>query len=45
MHVCLRVCQCACPPLRLLLASGMMWCDIDPCDWLKLSSVVFIWQL
>ena len=30
MHVCLRVC----PPLRLLITSGVIWCDIDPYDWL-----------
>ena len=21
---------CVCPPLRLLLTSGVMWCDMDP---------------
>ena len=26
MHVCL----CVCSPRRLLITSGMMWCDIDP---------------
>ena len=34
--VCVRVCVCVCvcvlvcPPPRLLLTSGVMWCDIDP---------------
>ena len=27
MCVCLRV--CVCPPPRLLITSGVMWCDID----------------
>ena len=26
--VCVRVCVCL--PLRLLITSGVMWCDIDP---------------
>ena len=26
MHVCVFVC----PPSRLLLTSGVIWCDIDP---------------
>ena len=30
MHVSL----CVCPPPRLLITSGMIWCDIDPYDWL-----------
>ena len=29
------VCVCVCPPLRLLITSGVMWCDIDPYDWLN----------
>ena len=38
--VCVHVCAvCACVhvslPLRLLITSGMMWCDIDPYDWLN----------
>ena len=41
--VCLRVCVsvcvcvnvCVCPPPRLLITSGVMWCDIDPYDWLN----------
>ena len=28
MSVC--VFMCVCPPPRLLITSGMMWCDIDP---------------
>ena len=27
MSVC--VCVCVCPPPRLLITSGVMWCDID----------------
>ena len=34
-NVCLRVCLCLCPPLRLLITSGLMWCDIDPYNWLN----------
>ena len=26
----LYACVCVCPPLRLLITSGVMWCDIDP---------------
>ena len=29
----LHVCVFVCPPLRLLITSGVMWCDIDPYDW------------
>ena len=30
--VCVRVCVCVfvCPPPRLSITSGVMWCDIDP---------------
>ena len=31
--VCVRA--CVCPPPRLLITSGVMWCDIDPYDWLN----------
>ena len=31
--MCVHVCMCACP--RLLITSGVMWCDVDPYDWLK----------
>ena len=27
--VCVCVCVCVCPPPRLLITSGVMWCDID----------------
>ena len=32
MFVCVCVCvfACVCPPPRLLITSGVMWCDIDP---------------
>ena len=30
VRVCLHVCVFACLPLRLLITSGMIWCDIDP---------------
>ena len=33
MSVC--ACLCVCPPPRLLITSGVMWCDIDPYDWLN----------
>ena len=26
----MRVCVCVCLPPRLLITSGVMWCDIDP---------------
>ena len=29
------MCVCVCPPPRLLLTSGVMWCDIDPYNWLN----------
>ena len=37
MCVCLRLCVRArvCPPPRLLIASGVMWHDMDPYDWLN----------
>ena len=28
--VCVFACVCVCPPPRLLITSGVMWCDIDP---------------
>ena len=30
VYVCMRVCLCVhvCPPPRLLITSGMMWCDM-----------------
>ena len=31
-NVGMRVCACVCPPPRLLITSGVMWCDIDPYD-------------
>ena len=37
MHVCVFVCVCVCPPpLRLLITSDVMWCDVDPYDWLNM---------
>ena len=27
--------MCVCPPPRLLITSGVMWCNIDPYDWLN----------
>ena len=29
----MHVCVCVCVPPRLLITSGVMWCDIDPYDW------------
>ena len=34
MCVYVSVCVFACVPLRLLIISGMMWCDMDPINWL-----------
>ena len=31
--MCLHV--CVCPPPRLIITSGVMWCDMDPYDWLN----------
>ena len=28
MCVCVCVCVCVCPPPRLLVTSGVMWCDM-----------------
>ena len=30
VHECLYACVFVYPPPRLLITSGMMWCDIDP---------------
>ena len=30
VNVSMRVCVCVCPPPRLSITSGVMWCDIDP---------------
>ena len=27
--------MCVCPPPRLVITSGVMWCEIDPYDWLN----------
>ena len=35
MCVCVCVCVFVCLPPRLLITSGVMWCDIDPYDWLN----------
>ena len=29
------VCMCVCPPPRLLITSGVMWCDMDPIRFLN----------
>ena len=31
---CLYACVFVCPPPRLLITSGVMWCNIDPYHWL-----------
>ena len=33
--MCVCVFVSVCPPLRLLITSGVMWHDMDPCDWLN----------
>ena len=33
--VCVCVCLCVCLPLKLLITTGVMWCDMDPYDWLN----------
>jgi len=35
MHVCAHVCVCVSAPARLLITSGVIWCDIELCDWLN----------
>ena len=35
VNVCMRVCLRVCPPPRLSITSGVMWCDMDPYDWLN----------
>ena len=35
MCVNVYACMYVFPPLRLLITSGMMWCDMDPYDWLN----------
>ena len=32
MCLCVYVCMCVCPPLRLLITSGVIW---TPYDWLN----------
>ena len=34
VSVCVRVYVCVSAP-RLLITSGMMWCDVDPKQWAK----------
>ena len=29
-NVCMCMCVSVCPPPRLLITSGVIWCDIDP---------------
>ena len=38
------VCVCVCLPLRLLITSGMMWCDMDSVLLVK-QRLQLIWQL
>ena len=33
--VCECLYACVCPPPRLLITSGVIWCDIDPIRWVK----------
>ena len=35
VFACVFACVCVCPPPRLLITSGMMWCDIDPIQLVK----------
>ena len=35
VNVCMRMCLRVCPPPRLSITSGVMWCDMDPYDWLN----------
>ena len=36
MYACVCVCVCVCVSTpRLLITNGVMWCDIDPYDWLN----------
>jgi len=45
---CLYACVCVCPPPRLLITSGKIWCDVELL-WLVKQvvgvSLSFIWQL
>ena len=34
-HFSTKIKMYLCPPLRLLITSGMMQCDMDPYDWLN----------
>ena len=34
-HACVCVCVCVCSLMRLLITSGVMWCNIPPYDWLN----------
>ena len=34
-EVSMCVCVSVCPPPRLLITSGVMWCDMGLCDWLN----------
>jgi len=48
MRVCVCVCVCVCPPPRLLITSGLIWCEIELL-WLVKQvvgvSLSFIWRL
>ena len=51
MCVCVCVCVCVCPPPRMLITSGMIWCDIGCVRLVKQVSQLFtafnyfIWHL
>ena len=45
VHMCVCVCVRVCPPPRLLITSGMMWCDMNSHLIGLTSSIAFIWQL
>ena len=35
VSICLVLCVSVCLPPRLVITSGVMWCDMDPYDWLN----------
>ena len=44
VFVCVCVCVYVCPPLRLLITSDVMWCDIDSRRLVK-QVIQLLWQL